>query len=260
MRAIPRMTVLVPADANETRRMTRAIAARQGPVYMRITRNDLPDVTPPDARFEWGRPQVTRDGRDVAVFAMGQMVSEALVAADRLESRGSRCAWSTSAPSSPWTRPPCWMRRAGPGHRDRRRAFDHRRAGERGLVRVPRTGNPGRCVGIADEFGQSAHSYRELQEAYGLTAEHIAAACSRWRSAAVARVADDEAGIPGHPEALVDRHPPVRGDHDQLLRPADAAVAVGEIRKQIPIPDDAFAHLNTAFLFTYGLMYVVGGS
>jgi len=36
-------------------------------------------------------------------------------------------------------------------------------------------------------------------------------------------------------------------------------VAVGEIRKQIPIPDDRFAHLNTAFLFTYGLMYVVGG-
>ena len=36
-------------------------------------------------------------------------------------------------------------------------------------------------------------------------------------------------------------------------------VAVGEIRKQIPIPDEKFAHLNTAFLLTYGLMYVVGG-
>jgi ACS family hexuronate transporter-like MFS transporter len=37
------------------------------------------------------------------------------------------------------------------------------------------------------------------------------------------------------------------------------SVAIGEIRKQIPIPDEKFAHLNTAFLFTYGLMYVVGG-
>ncbi len=37
------------------------------------------------------------------------------------------------------------------------------------------------------------------------------------------------------------------------------AVAVGEIKKQIPIPDEKFAHLNTAFLLTYGLMYVVGG-
>jgi ACS family hexuronate transporter-like MFS transporter len=37
------------------------------------------------------------------------------------------------------------------------------------------------------------------------------------------------------------------------------SIAVGEIRKQIPIPDETFAHLNTAFLLTYGLMYVVGG-
>lgn len=37
------------------------------------------------------------------------------------------------------------------------------------------------------------------------------------------------------------------------------AVAVGEIRKHIPIPDEKFAHLNTAFLLTYGLMYVIGG-
>lgn len=37
------------------------------------------------------------------------------------------------------------------------------------------------------------------------------------------------------------------------------SVAVGEIRKQIPIPDERFAHLNTAFLITYGLMYVIGG-
>jgi len=37
------------------------------------------------------------------------------------------------------------------------------------------------------------------------------------------------------------------------------SVAVGEIRKQIPIPDEKFAHLNTAFLITYGLMYIIGG-
>lgn len=36
-------------------------------------------------------------------------------------------------------------------------------------------------------------------------------------------------------------------------------VAIGEIKKQIPIPDEKFAHLNTAFLLTYGLMYIIGG-
>jgi transketolase len=58
MRAIPNLAVLVPADGNETRAMTRAIAAYNGPVYMRITRNDLPDVTADDAPFEMGRPRV----------------------------------------------------------------------------------------------------------------------------------------------------------------------------------------------------------
>ncbi len=37
------------------------------------------------------------------------------------------------------------------------------------------SGIPIRCVGIEDEFGQSAHSCRELLEAYGLTAEDIVA-------------------------------------------------------------------------------------
>ena len=44
MCAIPNMTVLSPADAVETRKMTRAIAAYRGPIYMRLTRSDLPDA------------------------------------------------------------------------------------------------------------------------------------------------------------------------------------------------------------------------
>jgi transketolase len=88
MRSIPNLTVLVPADANETRNMTRAIAAYHGPVYMRITRNDLPDVTGADAPFMIGKPGLIRDGADVVVFAMGQMVSEALLAAESLTAQG----------------------------------------------------------------------------------------------------------------------------------------------------------------------------
>jgi transketolase len=82
MRVLPNMTVLVPADGNETRVMTRALTEYRGPVYMRITRNDLPDVMPADEPFVAGKPHLIRQGSDVVVFANGQMVSHALQAAD----------------------------------------------------------------------------------------------------------------------------------------------------------------------------------
>src|SRR5512141_1716294 len=88
MRAIPNMTVLVPADGNETRTMTRALVQYKGPVYMRIPRHDLPDVRPADAPFVPGKPHLIRPGRDVAVFANGQRVSVAIQAAEGLEKEG----------------------------------------------------------------------------------------------------------------------------------------------------------------------------
>nr|HML49043.1 transketolase family protein [Clostridia bacterium] len=47
MRAIPNMTVLVPADAPQLRRMVEWMVAYDGPVYLRMSRNDLPEVTGP---------------------------------------------------------------------------------------------------------------------------------------------------------------------------------------------------------------------
>src|SRR5512136_2915265 len=82
MRAIPNMAVLVPADGNETRTMTLALAELKGPAYMRITRNDLPDVMPADEPFVLGKPHLIRQGSDVVAFANGQMVSHAVATAD----------------------------------------------------------------------------------------------------------------------------------------------------------------------------------
>jgi transketolase len=176
MRAIPNMAVLVPADGNETRAMTRAIASYQGPVYMRITRNDLPDVTAEGAPFEMGRPLMIRDGSDVVVFAVGQMVSEALKAADDLEGRGLSVRVVNVSTLKPVDE--AAVLAAARGMKGIVTAEEHTLIG--GLASLicfvfRGRGIPIRCVGIADEFGQSAHSYRELQEAYGLTADHIAA-------------------------------------------------------------------------------------
>ena len=89
MRAIPGMTVICPADANEAKAATMAIAEMNGPVYMRLARLATPvfegDMVKP---FEIGKANVLREGKDVAIFATGLMVNESLMAAEVLASEG----------------------------------------------------------------------------------------------------------------------------------------------------------------------------
>ena len=89
MRVIPGMTVICPADANEAKAATMAIAEMNGPVYMRLARLASPvfegDMVKP---FEIGKANVLREGKDAAVFACGLMVNEALEAAKLLSAEG----------------------------------------------------------------------------------------------------------------------------------------------------------------------------
>lgn len=89
MRAIPGMTVICPADANEAKAATMAIAEMNGPVYMRLARLATPvfegDMVKP---FVIGKANVLREDKDVAIFATGLMVSESLAAAEKLAKEG----------------------------------------------------------------------------------------------------------------------------------------------------------------------------
>ena len=87
MRLIPGMTVIVPADANEAKKATFALAEFQGPAYMRLARLATP-VFEEDYPFEIGKANVLREGKDAAVFACGLMVNEALEAAKLLSAEG----------------------------------------------------------------------------------------------------------------------------------------------------------------------------
>ena len=91
MRVIPGMTVVVPADANEARKAVFALAEYQGPAYLRLARLATP-VFEDDQPFELGKANVLREGSDVAVFACGLMVNEALEAAKLLEKDGISAA------------------------------------------------------------------------------------------------------------------------------------------------------------------------
>jgi transketolase len=177
MRAIPNMTVLVPADGNETRTMTRALADFPGPAYMRITRNDLPDVMPEDEPFVPGKPHLVREGNHVVAFANGQMVSMAVAAADTLADAGISLRVVNVSSMKPVDK--AALAALSDGMKGVLTLEEHSRIG--GLASLMCEVLQGRSVpmqfiGIDDRFGQSAHSYEDLLEAYGLTQEHIAAA------------------------------------------------------------------------------------
>jgi len=174
MRAIPNMTVLVPADAIETAKMTRAIAAYNGPVYLRITRSELPNVSSADEPFVIGKPMLVRDGRDVVVFATGAMVALALEAATAAEADGLSLRVVNVSSLKPVDEDA--LRAFAKGMRGIVTAEEHSLIG--GLASIVtyafRGGSlPTVCVGIADKFGQSAENIDVLMEAYGLTAAEI---------------------------------------------------------------------------------------
>lgn len=175
MGAIPGMTVLTPCDAAETRQAVRAAAQIEGPVYIRVVRNDVPDYIGEKDRFELGRLRVLREGGDVAVFAHGSMVEHAMHAAELLEQKGVHAKVVNVATFKPFD-----FEGAAAIARSVRAvitAEDHNYLG--GLASVTalalRTcATPMDYVAVEDRFGQSAHSVGELMAHYGLTADNIA--------------------------------------------------------------------------------------
>jgi transketolase len=88
MRILPNMTVVVPCDAIEAKKATLASAGLKGPVYMRLGRSGVPVITAASDIFKIGKANTLREGKDVAIFACGQMVYEALLACDELNKDG----------------------------------------------------------------------------------------------------------------------------------------------------------------------------
>ena len=85
MRGIPGLTIVDPCDALDIEQAVPAIAAHQGPVYMRLLRGNVPLVLDEyDYRFELGKASMLRDGRDVLIISSGLMTMRALEAAQEL--------------------------------------------------------------------------------------------------------------------------------------------------------------------------------
>lgn len=92
MNALPNMTVIVPADATETKKAVLACVDIPGPVYIRVGRAKTDIIYDDDYVFTPGKAHVLRQGKDITIFAMGIMVAKALKAAEILASEGIDCS------------------------------------------------------------------------------------------------------------------------------------------------------------------------
>ncbi|HLD70122.1 MAG TPA: transketolase C-terminal domain-containing protein, partial [Candidatus Omnitrophota bacterium] len=85
MRVLPLMKVVCPVDFIEAKKATRALAATEGPIYMRTGRAPFPIITKNSDPFTIGKANILREGKDVTIIACGLMVYEALQAAEILK-------------------------------------------------------------------------------------------------------------------------------------------------------------------------------
>ena len=88
LRTIPNMTVIMPADYQSARKLVRAAAEFDGPVYLRFTRDAIPTIYDENETFEIGKAKQLRNGKDLAIIANGDTVRLALEAAEQLSAKG----------------------------------------------------------------------------------------------------------------------------------------------------------------------------
>jgi transketolase len=179
-RSLPNMAVLVPADAVEAEKSVRAMAEREGPAYLKMTRAKVPVLFDESYDFRIGKGRCLREGNDVTIGACGALVSEALGAAELLAKEGVRADVLNLCSVKPLDselilqsvgRTGCIVT-----------AEDHNVLGGLGGAVAELLGEerptPMVRLGIYDKYAESG-TPKELYEKYGLTAPAVADAARR---------------------------------------------------------------------------------
>lgn len=88
MRSLPRMTVIVPADAVEMEKAVEAAYYHDGPIYLRVGKLPVPIVTKKEEPFEIGKAIKYREGSNITIISTGIMLDESLKAVEELAKQG----------------------------------------------------------------------------------------------------------------------------------------------------------------------------
>lgn len=175
MRVLPNMTVIVPADAAETKAAVKWAASYHGPVFIRMGRAKCDDITDPEQPFIPGKAAMLRKGYDLTIIACGIMTGKAMQAADILTGAGISARVINMSSIKPIDESA--IIKAAEDTGAILTAEEHSVKGGLGSavaeVVVKNCPVPMAMVGVEDQFGESGTA-DDLLKAYGLTAAKIA--------------------------------------------------------------------------------------
>jgi len=176
-RSLPKMTVVVPCDYEETKKAVHAVAKIKGPFYIRVGRDKYPAFTTGKTPFVIGKANVLMDGSDCCIIACGIMVYEALIAAKELAIEGTHCTVINCHTIKPidYATISLWAKRT----KAVVTAEEHSIIGGLGSAVAEVLGEhspvPMRRVGTRDTFGESGKP-EELMKKYKVTKDEIVSA------------------------------------------------------------------------------------
>ncbi len=180
-RAMPNMTVIVPSDSIEAKKVIPLIAEHEGPVYIRISRAEMPIIFDENHKMEIGKGVVMRDGSDVTIIANGHLLSRALEAADQLNSRGIKVRVVNMHTVKPLDMP--LLRKCAQETGAIVTAEEHSIIGGLGGAVAEAIADeipvPVKRVGVADKFTESSKELDPLLDKYGMAVADIVRAAQQ---------------------------------------------------------------------------------
>jgi len=180
-RAMPNMTVIVPSDSIEARKMIPLVAEHEGPVYMRISRADMPIIFDESHRVEIGKGLVVRDGSDVTIIANGHLLSRSLEAADQLGAQGLKARVVNLPTVKPLDMP--LLRKCAQETGAIVTAEEHSIIGGLGSAVAEAIADefpvPVKRVGVPDKFTETSKDFDALLDQYGMGVNDIARAAQQ---------------------------------------------------------------------------------
>jgi transketolase len=174
MRVLPNMLVVVPCDSLEAEKATLAVAAHNGPSYLRSAREKTPIVTTTDTPFLLGKAQVFRPGTDLTIIACGPLVYQSLLAAEQLSKHGLEAEVINCPVIKPLDQTTILtsVRKTGAVITAEEAQVAGGLAGTIAELLGEHHPVPMARIGLRDHFGESG-TPAELMEKFGLTAPNI---------------------------------------------------------------------------------------
>ena len=174
MREIPHMTVIVPADAKECEEVVKYASLHHGPMYIRLSRCNVPDIFDDNYHFNIHKARIVEDGSDLTIFTNGELLAECILASHELKELGI----SARVVNVPVVKPIDKSTIIDCATQTKFLVTVENHSTTGGLGSAVCEVVCGNCptkvyrIGIHDEFGQSGKS-NELVEYYGLDSKSL---------------------------------------------------------------------------------------